>query len=219
MKTIEGKVVVLGSQGVGKTSLIDRYVNKSFNYPINSTIGASFFTCNMNLNDARVKFQVWDTAGQERFKSMAPMYYRNANAAFLVFDITQAQTFTAVKSWVTELKANVEETMVLILIGNKLDLVDKREVDFEDCRKYAESIGASYHEISALHDEGVDQVFLATGVGLYKLSNGEKDVLTSLRVYDSNSSGISDYDIPLSEEVLVNQSIAHGIREKPYFCC
>lgn len=150
---------------------------------------------------------------------MAPMYYRNANAAFLVFDITQYNSFMAIKSWVTELQRNVEEAMVLILVGNKVDLSEKRKVDSEECRKYAESIGATYHEISALTDEGVDQAFLTAALGLLKLSNGDKDLVTSLKVYDSNSSGISNSDVPLSEEVLVNQSIAHGIDEKPHFCC
>ncbi|OXU27280.1 hypothetical protein TSAR_000348 [Trichomalopsis sarcophagae] len=219
MKTVEGKVVLLGSQGVGKTSLINRYINNAFNHQNNPTIGASFFTCKINLEDVRIKFQVWDTAGQERFRSMAPMYYRNANAAFLVFDITQYNSFTAIKSWVTELQRNVEEPMVLILVGNKVDLSEKRKVDSEECRKYAESIGAAYHEISALTAKGVDQAFLTAALGLVKLSNGDRDLLTSLKVYDSNSSGLSHSDVPLSEEVLVNQSIAHGIDEKPHFCC
>jgi Ras-related protein Rab-21 len=149
---------------------------------------------------------------------MAPMYYRNANAAFLVFDITEYNTFVSVKSWVTELQRNVDEPMVLILVGNKLDLDNMRKVDSEECRKYAESIGASYYEISVLHNEGVEQVFLAASIGLLKLSSGEKDV-TNLKIYDTNSLGINNSDVPLSEETLINMNIAHGIKEKPYLCC
>ncbi|XP_068622363.1 uncharacterized protein [Battus philenor] len=104
MKVVEAKIVVLGSQGVGKTSLVVRYIGKMFSKHISPTIGASFFTCNINLQEARVKLQVWDTAGQERFRSMAPMYYRNANAALLVFDITSVASFAAIKSWVKELQ-------------------------------------------------------------------------------------------------------------------
>ncbi|XP_058803773.1 ras-related protein Rab-31 [Phymastichus coffea] len=219
MKTIEGKVVLLGSQGVGKTSIINRYINKAFNNLNNPTIGASFFCCKINLDNARVKFQVWDTAGQERFRSMAPMYYRHANAAFLVFDITQYNTFTALKSWVLELKRNIEEPIVLILIGNKLDLVNIRKVPNEECKQYAESIGASYHEISTLNDEGVEQVFLTAALGLLKLTESDKDITLSLKIYDSHSSGPSISDLPLHEEALSNTSIAHGINEKPYFCC
>ncbi|XP_026742377.1 ras-related protein RHN1-like [Trichoplusia ni] len=93
--------------GVGKTSLVVRYIGKMFSKHISPTIGASFFTCNINLENARVKYsspQVWDTAGQERFRSMAPMYYRNANAALLVFDITSVNSFQAIKGWVKELQ-------------------------------------------------------------------------------------------------------------------
>lgn len=113
--------------GVGKTSMVVRYIGKMFSHHISPTIGASFFTCKLNVEDTRVKLQVyslpysyvvtclipvsmfncsifcykvWDTAGQERFRSMAPMYYRNANAALIVFDITQYDTFQAMKGWV-----------------------------------------------------------------------------------------------------------------------
>lgn len=150
---------------------------------------------------------------------MAPMYYRHANAAFLVFDITQYNTFTALKSWVLELKRNIDEPMVLILVGNKLDLAQVRKVHSEECRQYAESIGASYHETSALNDNGVEQVFLTAALGLLKLAEGDRDISLSLKVYDSHSSGLSISDVPLHEEALSNTSIAHGIHEKPFFCC
>lgn len=162
--------------------------------------------------------QVWDTAGQERFRSMAPMYYRHTNAAFLIFDLTQYNTFTAIKNWVLELRRNVEEAMVLILVGNKMDLVREKKVDSDECRLYAQSIGASYHEISVLHDEGVEQVFLKAAMGMMQLSSGDKDIITSLKIYD-DSPVIDEMHVPLSEEVLVKTSIAHGIREKPFFCC
>jgi len=224
MRTVEGKVVVLGSQGVGKTSMITRYSSKMFSHHASPTIGASFFTCKVNLEDARIKLQVWDTAGQERFRSMAPMYYRNANAALLVFDLTQYNTFTEIKSWVTELQRNIDEALVLVLVGNKSDLMNQRTVDPEEGRKYATKIGASYHETSALHDEGVEQVFLATALGLLRLSTGNEDVATSLRIYDSTtSSGLDSPEIlqhaPSSEESLANASIAHGIHERPPACC
>lgn len=170
-----------------------------------------------------LNFKIWDTAGQERFRSMAPMYYRNANAALLVFDLTQYSTFKEIKSWVVELRRNVDDSMVLVLVGNKRDLVDERMVDAEEGRQYATSIGASYHETSAVHDDGgVEQVFVATAMGLERLVSGNYDNMTSLRVYDSSSSGLSSPDQaarPSSEDGLANGSIAHGINEKPYMCC
>lgn len=88
---------------MGKTSLVVRYISNVYTKDVAPTIGASFFTCKVNLNEMKVKMQVWDTAGQERFRAMAPMYYRNANAALLVFDISKYNSFMEIKSWVQEL--------------------------------------------------------------------------------------------------------------------
>ncbi|RZF46797.1 hypothetical protein LSTR_LSTR012020 [Laodelphax striatellus] len=197
MRTVEGKVVVLGSQGVGKTSLVVRYIGKMFSHHISPTIGASFFTCNINIDDTRVKLQVWDTAGQERFRSMVPMYYRNANAALLVFDITQYFTFNSIKKWVSELERNVDEPMVYCIVGNKTDLGTHRKVSREEAQQYANDIGGKYFESSALHDEGIEDVFVNTAMELISLS---KDPLTrSLRIYDSvestlRSPSLTHYD-------------------------
>ncbi|XP_006617393.1 ras-related protein RabJ-like isoform X1 [Apis dorsata] len=221
MKILEGKVVALGSQGVGKTSIIMRYIGKSCNEHLSPTIGASFFTCKLNVENARIMLRVWDTAGQERFKSMAPMYYRNANAAMLVFDLTQYNTFAAMKRWVTELRRNVEEVMTLVVIGNKSDLTKERQVDAEEGRVYATKIGASYHETSVLQNEGIKNVFLAIGSGLLKLSSAECDS-TSIRVYESTNLNWNNTDMlstPIIEESAQNLSIAHGMQERPYACC
>ncbi|XP_012274775.1 ras-related protein RABF2b [Orussus abietinus] len=222
MRTIEAKVVVLGSQGVGKTSVVTRYVQKVFNHQVNPTIGASFFTCKMYLEETRIKLQVWDTAGQERFRSMAPMFYRNASAALLVFDLTDAKSFDAIQTWVNELKRNVDEAMVLAVVGNKSDLFKERKVSSDEGWNYSMKIGATYHETSALHDEGVEQVFLTIALGIIRLSSGNIDLTTSLRVYDSTSSGLSSPGLPLSpssEESFANTSIAHAIHEKSWACC
>ncbi|CAH0717067.1 unnamed protein product, partial [Brenthis ino] len=198
MKVVEAKIVVLGSQGVGKTSLVVRYIGKMFSKHISPTIGASFFTCNINLDDARIKLQVWDTAGQERFRSMAPMYYRNANAALLVFDITSANSFASIKSWVKELQSNVPEAMILSLVGNKSDLESHRAVTASEASQYAASIGAAYCETSALHDQGIDQVFLNTATELLKLSSSS--LVSSMRSYDSNDDDRLPMGMPSEEK-------------------
>ncbi|KYN04234.1 Ras-related protein RabJ [Cyphomyrmex costatus] len=164
---------------------------------------------------------VWDTAGQERFRSMAPMYYRTSNAALLVFDLTQYNTFTAIKGWVKELQQNVEETMVLVLIGNKSDLVQQRQVDGEECRRYATTIGATYHEISALYNEGVENVFLMIALRLRRMVLENNDMNTTLKISDSNTFLKNDDILPSPsiEESPQNTSIAHGIHERPFTCC
>jgi Ras-related protein Rab-21 len=113
---------------VGKTSTVIRYVENSFSHHITPTVGASFFSCKLLIDNITVKLQIWDTAGQERFKAMAPMFYRNANAALIVFDITSAQTFESMQGWVLELKKNVDNPMVLCVVGNKIDLAKNRQV-------------------------------------------------------------------------------------------
>lgn len=97
--------------------------------------------------------QLWDTAGQERFKAMAPMYYRNANAALLVFDVTNHFSFEEVKSWILELQKNVQEPMFLLLVGNKIDLEEQRAVSREEAFIYSQSIGAKFIETSVVRDQ------------------------------------------------------------------
>ncbi|XP_046682635.1 ras-related protein Rab-31 [Homalodisca vitripennis] len=218
MKTIEGKVVVLGAQGVGKTSMVVRYIGKMFSHHISPTIGASFFTCKINIEDTRIKLQVWDTAGQERFRSMAPMYYRNANAALLVFDITHYYTFTSIKSWVKELQRNVEEPLVLCIVGNKTDLEHQRKVPKEEALQYTQSIGGTYFEVSALHDQGIEDVFLNTAMGLMNLS--KDSLVTSLRVYDSTDKpDASLLSSGYGPTIHAHDPAPHAETAKPSLCC
>ncbi|KJE92477.1 GTP-binding protein rab11, variant 4 [Capsaspora owczarzaki ATCC 30864] len=152
-------VVSLSETGVGKTSLVLRYVQGTYAADITSTIGASFMTRKMTVDRCQVRMQIWDTAGQERFRSMAPMYYRGANAALLVYDITDEQTFDDIKSWVKELQHNVDSDIVLVLVGNKSDMASQRKVSGETAAIYAEEINALFFETSAKADSGRSRVF------------------------------------------------------------
>lgn len=159
VKLVNAKVVVLGSQGVGKTSIIARYLEKKFVGATSPTIGASFQTVKVTIGNVRVSMQIWDTAGQERFRAMAPLYYRKANAAIIVYDITSPNSFEAMKHWVTELRRNVEEAIGIFIVGNRCDLSSHRTVSQEAARKFAESIGGNFFECSALSNEGIDDIF------------------------------------------------------------
>uniref|UniRef100_A0A1B0AYR2 Uncharacterized protein n=1 Tax=Glossina palpalis gambiensis TaxID=67801 RepID=A0A1B0AYR2_9MUSC len=186
MKCIEGKVVILGSRGVGKTRLVTKYIKSTLQNEFGPTVAPSFFTCKVMLDDYKVILQIWDTAGQERFKAVTPMYYRNANAAILVFDLSQHRTFKEIKGWIQELHSNVQGPMILTLVGNKLDLVSERAVSREEAYLFATSIGASYFEISAEMDQGLEQVFKNTAFGLMRLVNEGK--CRALRQFDSSDS-------------------------------
>uniref|UniRef100_A0A6B2E8M9 Putative gtpase n=1 Tax=Phlebotomus kandelakii TaxID=1109342 RepID=A0A6B2E8M9_9DIPT len=188
MRAIEAKIVLLGAQGVGKTSLVVKYITNVYSKDVGPTIGATFFNCRVSLEDIRVKMQIWDTAGQERFRSMAPLYYRGANAALLVFDLTNYASFGAVKTWVSELQRNVQEPMVLTLVGSKSDLEEARAVAREEAAVYATSIGGNYFETSAVTTQGfhcIERVFTQTALGLVRLSQEAK---TQIRQYESTES-------------------------------
>ncbi|KAK0718268.1 P-loop containing nucleoside triphosphate hydrolase protein [Lasiosphaeria miniovina] len=143
MSSLEAKIVVLGSQGVGKTSLVMRYCKGAFNpSQITSTVGASFMTKRVvdSDTDTVVRLQIWDTAGQERFRSISRLYYRGANACILCYSITDAQSFAEMGMWLTELRRNLPADIVLHVVGTKADMVardpSKREVPFERCIAY-----------------------------------------------------------------------------------
>jgi Ras-related protein Rab-21 len=156
---VDAKVVLLGDSGVGKTSLAVRYVQETFSSKLVPTIGASFLTKRATMDNFKVKLQLWDTAGQERFRSLAPMYYRGASAAVLVYDITSEASFTKVQDWVTELRNNIPEDIILCIVGNKADLEPQRKVPLPNASDYAASIGAVYFESSAKSNTCVDAIF------------------------------------------------------------
>ncbi|KAJ7873314.1 P-loop containing nucleoside triphosphate hydrolase protein [Mycena olivaceomarginata] len=126
---IDSKIVIMGNSGVGKTSLLQRYTLNKFD-PKNttSTSGAFFVTKKVYVNGLKVRLQLWDTAGQERFRSMAPMYYRGANAALLLYDITNASTFDDIRGWLEELKKNCQPELLIYIVGSKADLSTYRQV-------------------------------------------------------------------------------------------
>ena len=126
-----------------------------------STIGAAFLTQTVVLDDTTVKFEIWDTAGQERYHSLAPMYYRGAQAAIVVYDITNADTFARAKSWVRELQKQARADIVIALAGNKSDLGSRRTVEYEEANAYAEENGLLFLETSAKNANNVNEIFLA----------------------------------------------------------
>ncbi|KAF8628230.1 hypothetical protein AX15_004009 [Amanita polypyramis BW_CC] len=161
-KQYQFKLVLLGESAVGKSSLVLRFVKDQFDDYRESTIGAAFLTQTVTLEDqTTVKFEIWDTAGQERYKSLAPMYYRNANCAVVVYDITQATSLEKARTWIRELQRQADPSIVIALCGNKLDLAARRQVSQEEAKKYAEEEGLMWVETSAKTGEGVAEVFAA----------------------------------------------------------
>ncbi|KAI8975004.1 ras-like GTP-binding protein RYL2 [Pilobolus umbonatus] len=162
MNTLEAKVVILGSTGVGKTSVAVRYVQNTFTPNGSSTIGASFMTKKLSVDNCNVRLQLWDTAGQEKFRAMAPMYYRGASAGILVYDITSENSYLEMISWMDELKKNMSDELVLYVVGNKVDLESHRQVPLSRVVDYCKRAGidvTGIQEVSAKTNDGIDNVF------------------------------------------------------------
>ncbi|KAI7988536.1 Ras-related protein RHN1 [Camellia lanceoleosa] len=149
----------LGTWGTGKTSLVLRFVKGQFYEYQESTIGAAFFTQVLSLNEATIKFDIWDTAGQERYHSLAPMYYRGAAAAVVVYDITSMDSFERAKKWVRELQRQGNPNLVTVLVANKADLESKREVQNEIGEQYAKDNRLLFFETSAKSAQNVNELF------------------------------------------------------------
>ncbi|KAL2864215.1 Rab family GTPase [Aspergillus lucknowensis] len=180
------KLVLLGESAVGKSSLVLRFVKDQFDDYRESTIGAAFLTQTISLDESTtVKFEIWDTAGQERYKSLAPMYYRNANCAVVVYDITQASSLDKAKSWVKELQRQANENIVIALAGNKLDLVtespDKRAIPTADAEAYAREAGLLFFETSAKTSSNVRELFTAIAKKLPLDQAGPRNLRTAPR--------------------------------------
>jgi len=159
MPFVEAKIVLLGDTGVGKTSIVLRYVEQRFSNTSTPTIGASFLTKTIWVNENRIKLQLWDTAGQERFRSLAPMYYRGAAAALLVYDVTDEESFEQVKDWVKELRHNSTDDVIIAIVGNQVDK-PYRKISAEAASEYGQSIGAKTFETSAKKNTGIDEMFV-----------------------------------------------------------
>ncbi|PVU88928.1 hypothetical protein BB559_005318 [Furculomyces boomerangus] len=154
------KLVLLGESAVGKSSVVLRFVKDRFDEYKESTIGAAFLTKTIALeNGDTVKFEIWDTAGQERYKSLAPMYYRNANCAVVVYDITQTTSFERAQSWIQELKKQADSNIIIALAGNKIDLSDKRTVSTIEGQNFAEENNLLFFETSAKESTKISDIF------------------------------------------------------------
>jgi len=167
-KICQFKLVLLGESAVGKSSLVLRFVKGQFHEFQESTIGAAFLTQTVCLDDTTVKFEIWDTAGQERYHSLAPMYYRGAQAAIVVYDVTNTDSLERAKAWVKELQRQASPNIVIALAGNKADLTTQRIVEYEEASNYAEENGLLFLETSAKTALNVNEIFLAIAKKLPK---------------------------------------------------
>ncbi|CAD6222992.1 unnamed protein product [Miscanthus lutarioriparius] len=143
------KLVFLGDQSVGKTSIITRFMYDKFDTTYQATIGIDFLSKTMYLEDRTVRLQLWDTAGQERFRSLIPSYIRDSSVAVVVYDVSNRQSFLNTSKWIDEVRTERGGDVIIVLVGNKTDLVDKRQVSTEEGESKAKELNVMFIETSA----------------------------------------------------------------------
>ena len=153
------KIVVIGDSGVGKTNLIRRFILNTFSENTKATVGVEFISKSYKINNHIFKIELWDTAGQERYKSITAVYYKGAKGALLVYDTTSKISFNSIDKWMEEIRDKTTSDIKLMIIGNKIDLKDYREVTTEEAIEKAKTLGVPVMETSALDATNVNKAF------------------------------------------------------------
>lgn len=154
-------IIINQSLGVGKTCLLLRYANDAFSPTFITTIGIDFKIKNIQVDNKRIKLQIWDTAGQERFRTITTSYFRGAQGILLVYDVTDRQTFTDIKTWSKQIEMHADSNVDKVLLANKCDQNENRQVSFEEGEALAKEGGMKFFETSAKQDFNVEEAFLS----------------------------------------------------------
>ena len=205
MDNITCKVVLVGESGVGKTCIIQRYINNSYNENTESTQASTYSYKTVEYKDFNksISFDIWDTAGQELYRAVAKNFYINASIGILVYDIKRKESFEAIKKyWFEELKSSGEDNMIFGVAGNKCDLFQQEQVTEEEGKKFAKSIGAVFHLTSCKESIGIDELFEECG----------KKYLEMNKLIDSKEKG----KIHLDKDKANNNNNNEGKKKK---CC
>lgn len=170
------KLVFLGDQGVGKTSLLTRFMYDSFDAHYAATVGIDFLSKTMYIQDTTIRLQLWDTAGQERFRSLIPSYIRDSNVAVVVYDISNRESFENVDTWINYVKQERGGDVIIVLVGNKNDLDNDRKVTLQEGEDAAQRLNCNlFMETSSKNGFGVKPLFKRIGKQLPVFSNDEGD--------------------------------------------
>lgn len=187
------KILMVGNSGVGKSCILTQLTEKTYNETYISTIGVDFKIYTINVDGRVVKLQLWDTAGQERFRTITSGYYRGAHGIVLVYDVTNRESFLDIEKWQKEIEKYAKSNVIRILIGNKCDLMEKREVSEQEGRELANQMFISFIETSAKLSKNVSEVFVKMSREIAEIEppiaqNAQKSSisLTSTRVPDQN---------------------------------
>ena len=170
------KFVIIGDSGVGKSNILLRYINNTFSDEFKATVGVEFGAKNLEVNNRVYRVQIWDTAGQENFRSIARAYYKNSVCACIVYDITNRNSFDSIQSWIDDCTKQTAKSVLLLLIGNKSDLKDQREVSYEEGEAYAKEHNMLFLETSAKNGFNVYELFFQAAKILYENFSVKKEI-------------------------------------------
>ena len=169
------KVLLLGNSDVGKSSLILRYVDQVWSDTFVPTIGVDFKVKTLEIDNKKIKMQIWDTAGQERFRNVISSYFRGSHGILLIYDITNRDSFKNLENWLIEIEKNASQNVLKILIGNKNDLVNDREIQSEEGQAFANRNGMEFIETSAKMNTNVTEAFEALAKLMMKFNSEKKN--------------------------------------------
>jgi len=176
--------LLIGDSGVGKSCLLLRFADDTYTESYISTIGVDFKIRTIELEGKTVKLQIWDTAGQERFRTITSSYYRGAHGIIVVYDVTDQDSFANVKQWLQEIERYASEGVSKLLVGNKNDMVDRKQVETDTAKGFADSISIPFLETSAKEATNVEQAFLTMakqikdrmGISLANMTGGKSQI-------------------------------------------
>ena len=177
------KVVLVGDSFVGKTNIMSKYLKNEFHEDSKATVGVEFGSKQFTIDGHTVKSQIWDTAGQERYKAITSAYYKGAKGAFIVYDITRKNSFESVEKWVSDVTSVADKKITIVLIGNKSDLEDQRQVTKEEAQDKANKLEIAFMETSAFSGDNLDKAFEMMMNKVYKkcheemLADGDLDII------------------------------------------
>ena len=193
------KYIIIGDSAVGKSNLLLQYAHNKFNDDYQATIGVEFGAKNITVNNKIYRIQIWDTAGQENFRSITRAYYKNSVCAMVVYDITNKDTFNNVQTWIEDCKNQSPKTIFMVLVGNKNDLEDKRQVKYEEGMELANKNGMMFYETSAKSGFNVEEIFNSSAKaiaqkiddGYYDLSNDSCGIKQGINASVGNNVSLS----------------------------
>ena len=201
------KIILIGDTSTGKTHILSRYINNKFEEDTKPTIGVELSSKSFMINNDIINIQIWDTAGQERYKSITKAYYKGALGALVVYDISKKETFESVDKWINDLKHLADQKVSIILVGNKSDLENERQVSKEEGQMKAQSNGLAFLEASALNGNNIELAFKTLVEEVYNKCHTDFEAYANISVTKGKTITVEDATTQKKKQCCTRDSI------------